>query len=522
MFNLDEEWKKAYEEYLLKEEKSFGNDLDSIFEELTEARNEIARGYDILETYYNMLNDNEEEKTLTEIMHTDSAPVGTTVEINHGQVQNNQRKDSTEGNTRDVTGQKDVRDRNDKANMFDDPKSKYYYNAADVMKTLVDLSTKTDVGNGTYLPAATFTTQKITDMKFGERIVFFIKQFVAWIRNVVLFFIEKIKNLIRKLVGAPVKELDTSKLKLDLTKAKKIESIATTSIDFGKGASDVPAIAKAWRIQPDDISLMESWAEDLGIVVRDKKPVKEQPVVVTLDFSRDIMNLKELMQHFYDLFDSAYGSNNEKLFGIDDLKIIIQMFQSAIEQVKTGNVNTYSVGGYAVEANSVNADRVRDNLILTNTNINNLKQAYVQTSNKIKDITKIINGKEIQAITDLGISATILTASTYEQIMRVVETIPERMKEATAMQKDMEKMKSAYETILKEVSAMQRTLPAVSNVTYESAYNRKIIDLIHAAKWMNDTVTLRLAGLTLYIKELKDVRDALTLLANLNSGKSLR
>ena len=57
MLNLTEEWKKAYAEYIAEEEKKFDDEINSTFTELMEAREEIVKGYEIIETYCQMIDD---------------------------------------------------------------------------------------------------------------------------------------------------------------------------------------------------------------------------------------------------------------------------------------------------------------------------------------------------------------------------------------------------------------------------------------------------------------------------------
>ena len=54
MFNLSEEWKRAYAEFLKEDEAQFNEDVDSLLVELTESQTEIEKGFDIVSSYYSL------------------------------------------------------------------------------------------------------------------------------------------------------------------------------------------------------------------------------------------------------------------------------------------------------------------------------------------------------------------------------------------------------------------------------------------------------------------------------------
>ena len=54
---------------------------------------------------------------------------------------------------------------------------------------------------------------------------FFIAQILRWIKNVVLYFISKFMNIIRRLLNKPEKELDPETLKLSFNRIKALENV---------------------------------------------------------------------------------------------------------------------------------------------------------------------------------------------------------------------------------------------------------------------------------------------------------
>lgn len=99
-----------------------------------------------------------------------------------------------------------------------------------------------------------------------------------------------------------------------------------------------------------------------------------------------------------------------------------------------------------------------------------------------------------------------------------MQSLPVRLKEAEKMGKELDKVKRQYEELTKRLSATQRSVMSLSNITYNTVYARRLNDLFVSARYMTDIVTLRLSGLALYIKELKDVRDVLTQLNGINKN----
>ena len=483
--NLTEQWKKEYKAFL-KEQEYFNKEADDVFNELAEESEYVNKGYQLLEQYYgefNLLENPEDPQPMRagDIPYSSPAPAGMAPRREEN------RLDGAYG----------------------------------IGKTITDILTHFD---GTdkphnYKPSATFTYQKVSNMKFPANIIFFITQIISWAKNVVIYIVEKIKNLIRIAFGDKPHQLDASALKLNLKKAKQIEQVAT-AIDLGRGGDD---IIKPYSIAASEIekiggfalreaSLGQLLGIDKGVA---KDAVREVPVVVTIDLARDIANLKELLQHFLDLYDNAYGSRNENLFGTDDLEIVLQIMEETLSRLKKGDTALYSLsGGNPVEAAGVNSARVKDNLILTNENINNLKVAYVQTASKIKDLTKVINSKEMYMLSDLGVSYAILSSSTQLEMNDILEKIlPTRIKSAQEAAANLDKLSRQYKEFIDTLKDMQKSVLMISNITYDSTFNKKIIDLLNSARYMSDIVTLRLSGIGLYIKELKDIQGILTMIA---------
>lgn len=470
MFSLSEQLKEAYKEYLLEEYQKDQEECDKILNTLTENNEEIKEAFTVLDEYFKLY-------ALSEGVLLEDAELGN----------------------------------------YDKEK------VNDILKSVIKLTKPEDLKGFDYKADTTYEVQTIADMKFPQNLVFFLQQLVKWVKNVVLFFIEKFKNLVRMLMGDSVSKIDYDKFKFNLAKVKKIENLTNTiSVDDNKNA-----VVSAKKVTAGDLELLREDEELIqlsegitdSILVKaplEKVNPEKEKVVVTIDLSRDIESLKILMQHFYDLFDRAYGSFNEKFFDTEDLELILKIFADTLKRIKTGDpAREIALGGRTAEVEAISAARVKENLITTRDNVEKLKAAYVGTSDKIKDIAKIINSKELIALSDMGVPYKMLTFATLKQMEPMMKTIPARIKEATGLEKKLEKTKKEYEKLVSALSAMQHSVVTISNITYDTVYGRKINELFVAARYMSDIITLRLSALGLYIKELKDISVLLKQLNNI-------
>lgn len=491
VFNLTESWKSAYREYLLAEEEKLNNEIDSLFEEIEQSQKEAEKGFNHIQTYFSLYALSE-----AETWGEGDGPVG----------------EVPTGNNKDIA--KDVK------------------KTMDTLQYVLNMSSLDGEERQapSYRPALGIeVVERIGDMKFPKNIIFFIKQLSAWVVRVVLFFYEKFKNILRRLVGIAPKELNVDALKLKLEKVKDLE---TTMISLDGNQAGKPV--KVFKIPEGKLepyvalkeSLNEGLLDDIAnkfkvtkATVENDNPKKQTPIVVSLDLSQDILNLQQLVQHFYDLFDNSYGSNAEHLFKTDDLELLLQLFKRAIENIKTGSVDAYQLGTELVELNAVSPGRIYENLKNTYANVNELKLAYQETFNRINKIAKIINNKELTMVSSMGVDYKFLTSSTMHQMINILKTIKPRLKEADKLESKLSKAEDKYKKIVKELESLQRAFVAVGNVTYTSVYQKKINELFNASKYMTQTISLRLTAIALYIKQLKDLKEILVMLSAINAKR---
>jgi len=399
-----------------------------------------------------------------------------------------------------------------------------------------------------YKPLIGFSeVTKMREMKFPSNIIFFITQFVKWIKNNVLNFIDKFSNIVRSLLGLETgkRKFNKDDLKLKLEKTRAIETKYVIDdqdvyrkdddvIDFLSGEERYSSKVKPvslLNIPYDEVKRL-GLTEELNIFKNIELLTEgsfnskdfdygahgtDSVNVIKLDTTKDLFALKQSLDHFFELFDSSYGSNDEKLFSIDDLEIMLKMFENTLKLLQNG-ANTDSAleirGELTFTGDAINATRLKDNLLRTKINTDNLKAAYVVTNKQINQIAQIIMNKNLLGASQMGVQYAFLSASTYETMIQILEIIDARLKEAKDMEKKLNKMKTAYVKLTNALDAKRAKLNTLSGLTYTTIIQRKINELYDGARYMTQTVQLRLNTLALYISELNDTR---AILKNLNA-----
>lgn len=380
-----------------------------------------------------------------------------------------------------------------------------------------------------YAPVASqVVVEKYKDLPFPQNIIKFIQAIVTWIKNNILNFIDKFSNIVRSLLGmdAGRSRFTADQLKLKFEDAKVIESKAL--LNYGKVYNDKAQIrfsdklngrySEAIRndnyvVRPitvpfNDVNIIQGTLTEANEIERHSEP-KEQ-VVIMIDTSKDLFALKQTLEHFFDLFDNAYGSNDEKLFSVDDLQIMLQVFNDTYNSMfNISKVSAVEISGDLSFGGGIDSGKLKDNLIRTKINTDNLKAAYVMTNKQITTISKIIMNKNLASVGSLGSGYAFLSASTYETMIDIIKVVDERLKEASKMEKKLQKMKSAYDNLVKTLESKRTKLKSVSGIAINYAIERKIDNLYDSARYMSQTVQLRLSTLALYISELNDTRIVL-------------
>lgn len=492
---LNEAWKTSYSKYLDEIEGT----ADTLIEDIESLSKEAEHGFEIISEYFSMIDVDDSNESLLEVLTGERSEGSDNNSSSTNNGNNTHRLDPTEITDHLVrlVGEK-------------------------IMNQEI---TSSNAGKVEYVPnkmSAVFTD--IRDLPFPKNIVFFISQLISWIKRCIMYLIEKIKNVIRALLGKPTVALNPEALKLSMRKIKKIETYVEKTPDGkvnavrGLASDDikevVPLQIKALNLRERFGDRDDDVGDDVSIFrVPEKHEVEKYPVVVSIDTSKELLSIKEYTQHFYDLYDNAFGSNHEELFKSDDLAMILELFKDTVKALKSGTGTMAEIGSASIEISAIDSGRIRDNLVRTSTNIEALKGAYTETAAAIKTLVASINNKMNLLLSQYGQYDKILSSATYSQIVAILSTVSPRLKEAKKCQKELDKMYRKYNDMYKQLQKLQTLFMSYGTVSYTSVYQRRVVDLCNAAKYMTQIINLRFTGLALYIKELKDIKDILEMTA---------
>lgn len=390
---------------------------------------------------------------------------------------------------------------------------------------------KIDQANSSYQPVAQFASvERLQDMKFPQNIIFFITQFIKWIKNIILNFIDKFSNIIRSLLGlkAGKSKFTEDDLKLNLKKSKIIESKYAVNDNevYTKMRRDSDTLngTDTYSVRADlkPVSLYNIPFEDVkanystrltegaglfsSVTSDDFENEGKSVKVIKLDTSKELIEIKQSLAHFFELFDNAYGSNDEKLFGTDDLEIVLELFNNTLKDINKPSESQFEIRGDLMGSEPLNAVKLKDNLLRTKINTDNLKAAYVVTNKQINALAQIIMNKNLLGMDSMGVQFAFLSASTYEVMLDVIKVIDARLKEAEKIEKKLQKMKNAYDKLMNVLEKRRTSINSVAGFAFTTALQRKINNLYDGARYMTQTVQLRMNTLALYINELNDTR----------------
>jgi hypothetical protein len=514
MFNLTEAFKVEYGNYLNEQATK---DFETGFANLEEAQKQSDEAFRVIKEYFNLY---------AKSNNLNEAGVD-------GRRSGADASDDREESPRETKAK--VSQENDTVKKFIDVMGDVLSATRSVSDARSEISEYKPVIGHAYM-------KNITDMKFPENIIFFIDSLISWIVNLVKKFIGFFTNAIRRFFGMETTKesnhITSDDLKLSLQRAQKIEAIAMP-ISF-KGVKEPKAVSMV-GIDPKNIEKIRDVFElgvnagvefyDVGNVLNEAEMVdtygakgftperseSRQMVGISVDISKDMEKLHQLMQYFFDLFDNAYGSNQEYLFGVDDLEILLNLFRNTIKDIAEGSISTTAISGRLTSLELLNTDKLRDNLKRTQLNTDQLKKIYVEIEKSIQNALTVITHKQLLAAEGLGVGFRFYSAATYVQMLKILKAIEPRISGTEKMEKEMQKMKAVFDKIVIQLSKQRQAIAGFGAVTYTSVYQRKVNDLFDGARYVSQTVSLRLATLGLYMKQLKDMREAL---ANANSINS--
>jgi hypothetical protein len=473
MFNLTEAFKEGYELYL---EEQTQKDFVQAFSILEESQKQAEGAFKTVQNYFKLYALSEQEN-LTE---TEEKGPG------EGKAP---KKDEQEAKEVKMTTAQFV----------------------DTLKSMVGLISDPRAGLGTFAPQDAYVqVTKVSEMRFPQNIIFFVKTLVDWIVNVIKRFIGHFSNVIRTFFGLKTidDEFNKDDLRVKFEKTRTIEQRLTPLTKSNLGPSKMFTFYDLDAKR--DMEIMKS-INDSQVLFGKGNSLLESEMsvqVVSIDLSKDMDDLFLLTQHFLDLFDNAYGSNGEHLFETTDMELLLGMFRETIDGILGNKIKTYAISGKLASLEVVDADRLKNNLILTNTNIENLKRVYIQTENKITNTLMAIQKGQLLASSKLGDAYKFFSASTYNSMIKIIQALEPRITNISKVEKQMTDMQSRFDKLVMELNKLRTPMTGLAKVSFTSVYQRQIDELFLSARYASQAITLRLTALGLYLKQLKGMRDA--------------
>jgi hypothetical protein len=522
MINLTESFKRGYEIFLKEQAET---DFENAFNGLEESQRDAEESFNILKEYFSLYS--RASKLSEATPPTGVSPEGPAATTAAAPKQNRVDQKQEENILSSLIG---------------------------VLAKMSDTRTEGDIRRDSeYRPiTGAVEVTKISQMGFPENIIFFIKSLVSWLINVVRKFISVFTNVVRRFFGLEEgQETVTARdLTLKLAKSKEIRSI-TSGFSYGDTKEPKPIqlmklpvenIERVSRILGESAKIItineaglfgdeEAEPREKGYYLNienedDRKKAQKalgiQPQektfsMVEIDISRDLENLEQLIQHFFTLFDDAYGSNREHLFETDDLELLLKLFRDTMYNIEHGTLRTYAVDGKLTSANALDASALKNNLMRTHVNTEKLKEVYVQIQKKIQNTLLIIGHKQLIAGETMGLRFKYYSAATYETMIAIINAIDPRIKQVASMERQLTTLRRRFEDLTVQLGRMRTSLQGFGEVVYETSYSKKINDLFEGARYVTQTITLRLATLGLYLRQLRDVKEGIANLNEINS-----
>jgi hypothetical protein len=372
---------------------------------------------------------------------------------------------------------------------------------------------------GIYVPiVGAASIKRISQLSFPENVIFFFQQLIAWVVNLVKKFISFFTNSIRVLFGLDKGEDFVEEVKLTQRVAKQIESIAVPVFPRNTKA---PEKASLLSIGMDQVETLISSGLGKFFMSESQNLTEDNEVkVVDINISKEIENIAQLLNYFLELFDNAYGSNREYLFGTEDLDLLLDLFKAATKTTLFGSpdfaASKIAIAGKLATDRNISASRLKDNLIRTKINTDNLKQVYVRIQEAFTNTVGSLSQKQLMALEKLGVNYRMYSASTYNQILAIAELLEPRYEQARKLEKDLQKSKNAFDKIVIDLAKERKALMVVSDVIYTDERQRRVNELFDASRYVNQTISLRLATLGLFIRQLTETKTMLKAINSLN------
>lgn len=384
---------------------------------------------------------------------------------------------------------------------------------------------------------------KVFQYKKIDSVVGFITGIVTWIKNVLLNLINYFTRGIRMALHIDTdakaneyKEINPFKIMAQAKKAAAVErqyGFGTLKIGNNNGESIDKYIGDQLKNyisaqQGEEIinSMQESFIlhedDDDKNNKDDKYPSLKKinqsyGYLVNIDVSKEIRQLKEVLNHFFNLFDEAVGSNGEKLFETTDLEMLLSAIGTMKNSLAMGQATHFD--GY--KAKLLDSTKLKDNLLRTKVNCDKLNKAFSETQQIVDLVIKKINTSTTMQATYEPSRFVLLSSATLLGLADVAKLLQARKKSAEKLSKNLEKLGNEYSKVVGELSVLrQQWISVGSNVTMQSDLELATAELFESGKAVFQTLMLRFTSLTNYIQIITNTEDLIINLMHVNEAYS--
>lgn len=399
---------------------------------------------------------------------------------------------------------------------------------------------------------------KVFQYKKIDSVVGFITGIITWIKNVLLNLISYFTRGIRVALhidkdakANEYKELNPFKIIAQAKKAAAVErqyGFGTLKIGDSNGDSidkhigdqlkNYISVQKGEEIiksMQESFALTENLTDDQKDDKNDQKDDKNNRggyrypglkeinksygYLVNIDVSKEIRQLKEVLNHFFDLFDEAVGSNGEKLFETTDLEMLLSAISTMKDSLSMGSTTHFD--GY--KAKLLDSAKLKDNLMRTKVNCDKLNKAFSDTQQIIDLVIKKINTSTIMQATYEPSRFILLSSSTLLGLADVAKLLQTRKKSADILSKNLEKLGNEYSKVVGELSVLrQQWINIGSNITIHSDLELATAELFESGKAVFQTLMLRFTCLTNYVQIISNIENLVLNLIHVNEAYSGR
>jgi hypothetical protein len=347
----------------------------------------------------------------------------------------------------------------------------------------------------------------VRDPKKLNPLMGFLKKVWHWLSKVVFAVLSGIINAFRAM-------LDKKPINIERIISKGLKE--SQAIDILDSRKD---------LKVTDLGLIKLYEQNAQLTINEDNSLTEAPSstkFVVVDVSKQIFELNVAIDHFFKLFDNAFGTNGEHLYDDSDLLALSKLIKITVKNVEKGQLfPTENEFGDVRLEHGISRDKAKQNLNNTKVNTDKLRSAYLNTANIIQNLLQTIATKQAQTTTSLA-SMSLFNKMTNKQLKALAKKVTPRLKQAEKMYKNLNKMITKFKKISSKISEKQFNIQKLAAVSFTTPDVRLLQDYFQTVRMLIQTTDLRMSALAIYIKEMRDIQGALEMFTPEHSASILK